>query len=123
MIVISLKDNELHLCPDGQIATLSGRESYAQTVSNAIRTVFGEIPSNTSLGIPYFDSVFKDGRRGIALWKAKVTERLRSFDFVLSVSGFKASVDSGDVLKYSLVITTDLGNVSVSGEIDFKLYN
>lgn len=123
MTVISSKNGDVGLSFDGQIATLSGREAYAQTVSNAIRTVFGEIPSNTSLGIPYFGSVFKDGRRGVALWKAKVTERLRAFDFVISVSGFKADVNSGNVLNYSLVVTTDLGNVSVSGEIDFKLYN
>jgi len=115
MTVLSLTGNELHLGPDGQIAVRTGKEAYAQTVTNAIRTIFGEVPSNTSLGIPYFDTVFMSDDR-VLLWKAKVENRIRAFDFVTAVSEFTASVDyETRVLTYSLVVTTDEGNVRISG--------
>lgn len=115
MTVLSLTGNELHLGPDGQIAVKRGKDAYAQTVTNAIRTVFGEVPSNTSLGIPYFDTVFLSHDK-ILLWKAQVEKRIQEFDFVDAVSEFKATVDyERRVLSYSLVVTTDEGNVRISG--------
>lgn len=115
MTVLSLTGNELHLGQDGQIAVKMGKDAYAQTVTNAIRTVFGEVPSNTSLGIPYFDTVFLSHDK-ILLWKAQVEKRIQEFDFVDAVSEFKATVDyERRVLTYSLVVTTDEGNVRISG--------
>lgn len=115
MKVLGLKNNELHLGEDGQIAVFTEKKAYAQTVTNAIRTVFGEVPSNTSLGIPYFDTVFLSHDK-ILLWKAKVEKRIQEFDFVDAVSEFNATVDYGTrVLTYSLVVTTDEGNVRISG--------
>lgn len=115
MTVLSLTGNELHLGPDGQIAVRTGRKAYAQTVTNAIRTVFGEVPSNTSLGIPYFDTVFMSHDK-VLLWKAKVEKRIQEFEFVDAVSEFNATVDyETRVLTYSLVVTTDEGNVRISG--------
>lgn len=115
MKVLGLKNNELHLGEDGQIAVFTEKDAYAQTVTNAIRTVFGEVPSNTSLGIPYFDTVFLSHDK-ILLWKAQVEKRIQEFDFVDAVSEFNATVDYGTrVLTYSLVVTTDEGNVRISG--------
>lgn len=115
MKVLGLKNNELHLGEDGQIAVFTEKDAYAQTVTNAIRTVFGEVPSNTSLGIPYFDTVFMSHDK-ILLWKAQVEKRIQEFEFVDAVSEFNATVDYGTrVLTYSLVVTTDEGNVRISG--------
>ena len=115
MTVLSLAGNELHIGPDGQIAVKRGKDAYAQTVTNAIRTVFGEVPSNTSLGIPYFDTVFLSHDK-ILLWKAQVEKRIQEFDFVDAVSEFNATVDyEKRVLTYSLVVTTGEGNVRISG--------
>lgn len=115
MKVLGLKNNELHLGEDGQIAVFTEKKAYAQTVTNAIRTVFGEVPSNTSLGIPYFDTVFLSHDK-ILLWKAQVEKRIQEFDFVDAVSEFNATVDyERRVLTYSLVVTTDEGNVRISG--------
>lgn len=115
MKVLGLKNNELHLGEDGQIAVFTEKKAYAQTVTNAIRTVFGEVPSNTLLGIPYFDTVFLSHDK-ILLWKAQVEKRIQEFDFVDAVSEFNATVDyERRVLTYSLVVTTDEGNVRISG--------
>ena len=115
MKVLGLKNNELHLGENGQIAVFTEKDAYAQTVTNAIRTMFGEVPSNTSLGIPYFDTVFLSNDK-ILLWKAQVEKRIQEFDFVDAVSEFNATVDyERRVLTYSLVVTTDEGNVRISG--------
>lgn len=115
MKVLGLKNNELHLGEDGQIAVFTEKKAYAQILENVMRTVLGEVQSNTSLGIPYFDTVFMSHDK-ILLWKAQVEKRIQEFDFVDAVSEFKATVDyERRVLTYSLVVTTDEGNVRISG--------
>ena len=115
MKVLGLKNNELHLGDDGQIAVFTEKKAYAQILENVMRTVLGEVQSNTSLGIPYFDTVFLSHDK-ILLWKAQVEKRIQEFDFVDAVSEFKATVDyERRVLTYSLVVTTDEGNVRISG--------
>ena len=116
MKLISLIDGELHLDSNGQIATIEGKDAYAQTITEAIRTVKGEVQSNTSLGVPYFLTIFDDSRN-INLWKAEVIRCIRQFDFVVAISDFVVNVNySRKSVTYSLVVSTDLGNVSIKGE-------
>ena len=52
MKVLGLKNNELHLGEDGQIAIFTEKKAYAQILENVMRTALGEVQRTTSLGIP-----------------------------------------------------------------------
>lgn len=116
MNLISLIDGELHLNGSGQIASVEGKDAYAQTITEAIRTVKGEVDSDTSLGVPYFTTVFDDSRN-INLWKSEVVRCIKQFDFVVSVSNFVVEISyARRTVRYSLVVSTDLGNINIQGE-------
>ena len=114
MTVLSLTGNELHLGTDGQIAVKTGREAYAQILENVMRTVLGEVQSNTSLGIPYFENAFSSPT-DLQNWRNAVQERIMSFDFVDSIQSFTTKLDyQNRTLSYELRVTTDDGTVIIS---------
>ena len=114
MIVLSLTGNELHLDTDGQIAVKTGREAYSQILENVMRTVLGEVQSNTSLGIPYFENAFSSPT-DLQNWRNAVQERIMSFDFVDSIQRFTTKLDyQNRTLSYELRVTTDEGTVIIS---------
>lgn len=116
MKIISLISDELHLDSNGQIATIEGKDAYAQAITEAIRTIKGEVQSDTSLGVPYFLTIFDDSRN-VNLWKSEVIRCIKQFDFVVAISDFIVNVSySRKSVTYSLVVSTDLGNISIKGE-------
>lgn len=116
MNLISLIDGELRLDSNGQIASVEGKDAYAQTITEAIRTIKGEVESDTSLGVPYFLTIFDDSRN-LNLWKSEVIRCIKQFDFVVAISDFVVNVSySRKMVSYSLVVSTDLGNVTIKGE-------
>lgn len=113
MKVLGLKNNELHLGEDGQIAVFTEKKAYAEILENAMRTILGEVQSNTSIGIPYFESAFSSPT-DLQNWRNAVQERIRSFDFVDSIQSFITNLDyQNRILSYELRVTTDEGTVII----------
>lgn len=116
MTVLAL-DSNYDICLDGngQIKLLTGRDAYAQTVKNAICTILGEVQSNTSLGIPYFTTVF-ESTSNLQTWRNSVITRIREFPFVMSIDKFDVDVNyTAKTLSYKMWISTDLGGITIKG--------
>ena len=111
MTVLSLTGNELHLDTDGHIAVKTGREAYAQILENVMRTILGEVQSNTSLGMPHFENAFSSPT-DLQNWRNAVQERIMSFDFVDSIQSFTTKLYyQNRTLSYALWVSTYEGTV------------
>lgn len=98
----------------GSLAVHTGNDAYADIVAAAIRTVKGEIQLDTEEGVPYFDTVFKSVGR-VNLWKALVENRVNKFPFVRSIVSFTHNIDfENRILHYTLIINTDIGEVTIT---------
>lgn len=103
----------------GQLAMSEGRAAYAVIIDSAIKTQRGELQLNVIEGIPYFETVFQSPVYA-EQWKANVERRINSFPFVVSISSFEYEIDfRNHVLKYDVIIETDLGSIEVN-DINFK---
>ena len=94
------------------IRTVDGVEAYAVVISDAIRTVRGELQLDTERGVPYFETVFKSVN-GIDIWKNDVRKRVLEFPFVKSIDSFDVSY-ANRKLEYTMRLTTDAGDVTVT---------
>ena len=98
-----------------QIAMSSDKQAYANLISDAIRTVRGELQLDTERGIPYFSTVF-DKANKVQIWKHYVEKRITDFDFVVSIVAFEYEIDyQTKTIAYTMTIDTDLGEVTVNG--------
>ena len=107
------KDNDLFVL-GGDFSLARGKEAYAILISAALKTIKGEIKSDPSIGIPYFETIF-DSRTKIPTWKLSVISRIKKFPFVKEINDFEISYDSRtSTLFYYMTITTDEGQLVVS---------
>lgn len=104
---------DLMLDSDGQLATVSGKEAYANLVSDALRTIRGEYPYDVELGVPYFQTCL--GKNfSVVEWISEVQERTLAFPFVKSISSFDYSYDAmTKTMSYRMSIITDLGPLEI----------
>ena len=116
MTVLSLDSNhDICLDENGQIKLLTGRDAYAQTVKNAICTILGEVQSNTSLGVPYFTTVFESPKT-LQTWRNSVIARIKEFPFVVAIDKFSIDVNyTTKTLSYTIWVSTDLGGITIQG--------
>ena len=116
MTVLALDSNyDICLDENGQIKLLTGRDAYAQTVKNAICTIRGEVRSNTSLGVPYFTTVF-ESPKNLQTWRNSVIARIKEFTFVVAIDNFSIDVNyTTKTLSYTIWISTDLGGITIHG--------
>ena len=116
MTVLALDSNyDICLDENGQIKLLTGRDAYAQTVKNAICTILGEVQSNTSLGVPYFTTVF-ESPKNLQTWRNSVIARIKEFPFVVTIDKFSIDVNyTTKTLSYTIWISTDLGGITIQG--------
>lgn len=98
----------------GQIAVVEGKAAYALMIEDAVRTIQGEYPFDTDLGVPYFSTVL--GRsNGVEEWIAALQSRVLDFDFVSSIVSFDYSyIASEKTIRYNMTVLTDLGTVEIS---------
>jgi hypothetical protein len=100
----------------GHISFVTDKESFANIISDALRTLQGELQLDVEAGIPYLETIF-ESNNNIELWKHRVREVVDGFDFVESIDSFTTEWDvSKNLLKYNLRITTTKGEVEVSNE-------
>lgn len=96
------------------ISFVTDKESFANIIGDAVRTLVGELQLDIERGIPYLETVF-NSPRDIELWKHYVRKTVEEFDFVVSIDSFITEWDAANnLLKYSLRITTTKGEVEVS---------
>ncbi len=106
--------NDMFIRPDGVLSITTGRLSYADIISDTIRTMRGEIQLDKNIGIDYMGTVFKSVSR-VYIWKHYVTKAIGALPFVKSIVSFDASyISQSRIMNYSLVIQTDNGIVEVS---------
>lgn len=107
-------DNDMSIGPDGILSVTAGRLSYADIISDTIRTMKGEIQLDKNLGIDYMGTVFKSVSR-VYIWKHYVTKAIGALPFVKSILSFDASyISQSRTMKYSISVQTDDGIVEVS---------
>ena len=105
--------NDIYIDSRGVLAMSSGKESYADIISDRVRTIKGELPLNTDLGIDYFGTVFKSVTR-LNIWKHYVKASIEELPFVLGITEFNASYNSSTKnLKYRIGVKTDEGTVTI----------
>lgn len=113
----TIETNDIYLADNTsriEFASASDKQAYAYILSDAIRTVRGEMQLDSNLGIPYFDTIFKNQNR-VNIWKHYVTELVRSYDFVVGIIRFDYEIDSNSkTLKYELEVETVDGNVIIT---------
>lgn len=107
--------HDVYLDPStGSIATCTGKEAYAEILRAAIMTLRGEIQLGIEIGIPYIETVFESYGR-IMLWRSAVEDKVNSYSFVKAINSFVHNIDTyNKILHYTLVVETDIGEVTVS---------
>lgn len=98
---------------NGDLALAHGKEAYGIIISDAIRTLLGEIQLNIEEGIDYFGTVFEN-INGIPMWRSAVRKKILSYPFVKSIGEIRSEIVD-HTLKYSIDIYTDEGEVSING--------
>lgn len=106
--------NDLYIGDDGIIAMSTGRQSYADTIVDAIRTLRGELQLETEKGIQFLETVFSSRNR-LSEWELQVRELVESFDFVKGITSFTISIDERThTLSYVMKVDTPDGEVEAS---------
>lgn len=107
-------DNDIVIDRHGDISLVSAKYAYANIIRAALLTNYGEIGFFPTLGIPYFDTVFRN-RRLIPIWVQSVRDRVKKFSFVEDITNFDYEfTDDGKTIHYELTVKTDDGTVTVS---------
>lgn len=98
---------------NGKIAMTEGKEAYAQIIEAAILTVKGEVPYDSTAGIGYFETCFRNPNY-IPLWEEEVKKKVSSFPFVNAIQEFSSEFNpQTHKLSYSITISTDDGTIVV----------
>jgi hypothetical protein len=87
--------------------------AISDIVLNKVRTNIGELQFNSSLGVPYFTTIFTSNPN-FELWQKFVEDTALSLDNVIEIVSFSKEINNY-VLSYSMTIKTDFGSVTVNG--------
>jgi len=116
--------SELYVGSDGTTHIRSvfklctGLEAYANLIADAVRTLKGEIQLDTTIGIPYLDTIWDSPNR-LEAWKWYVRKRVEEFTFVTSITEFTTELHALDhKLTYTLKVATDKGELSVGQTLE-----
>ena len=112
---LATESNDLGRDHAGNLAILRGAAGITQVARQAMQTRRSEMLYDQPDGIP-FDILVWEGSANIAQFEAAGRRRLRQVDGVRDIISFEATM-AGDTLKYVAVIQTDLGEVSVTGQL------
>lgn len=111
--ILTNKDNDLYLNSSGNLAIGEGLEAAANVSKNAVLVNYGECEFNTTVGVPYFDTIFNDFPL-IDLFQAAIIRVLERLNFVQRTLNFNYSQNDG-IFSYSVTEKTDLGDVQING--------
>jgi len=89
--------------------------AVANIVESRVKTLMDEMRLHQGIGIPYFDTVFKD-KNLVSDWAYYVRKEVLEVDGVSVIESFDYKVNDDKTLSYSIVIRTDYGTeVTVNG--------
>lgn len=109
------ENNDIYVDSNGNLALCRDIEAVKIAVSCATKTNYGEIVLNTTLGVPYFETIFT-AHPDIELWKSYMKEAIMSIPKVLGITAFKTYIDyQKSLLKYAVVINTEYGEAKLNG--------
>lgn len=108
------ENNDFYLDASGNIAMGEDINAVVQCVQNAVNTLLGEIQLDTTLGVPYFETLFNKQSPDIDLWKSYMVEEAEKVNGVVRVNSITTEVKDNN-LSYTMEILTDYGEATVSG--------
>lgn len=111
--ILTNKDNDLYINSSGNLAIGEGLEAAANVSKNAVLVNYGECEYNTTVGVPYFDTIFNDFPL-IDLFQAAIIRVLENLNFVQRTYNFNYQEKNG-VFSYSVTEKTDLGDIQING--------
>lgn len=111
--ILTNKDNDLYLDAGGNLAIGEGLEAAANVSKNAVLVNYGECEFNTTVGVPYFDTIFNDFPL-YDLFQAAVVRVLERLEFTDRTYNFNYT-DNNGVFSYSVTIKTNLGEILING--------
>jgi hypothetical protein len=106
-------NNDLYLGTDGNIATVNRLQAVLQACAHAAKTLLGECILNTTIGVPYFETVW-NGSPNIQHFIAALRVQLQNIANVLDVISLNASIQNNQVA-YTAVILTSYGQGVMNG--------
>ena len=111
--ILTNQNNDIYLDAGGNLATGEGLDAAANISKNAVLVNYGECEFNTTIGVPYFDTIFNDFPF-IDLFQAAVIRVLERLNFVQRTLNFNYSLKN-NIFSYSVTEKTDLGDIQING--------
>ena len=105
--------NDIYLDSMGNIAVVYDLTAVLQACQEVAKTLLGECVLNTTLGVPYFQTVW-NGVPNIPQFTAGLRTAILGVPGVIEIVSLITSQD-GDKLKYTAVIRTSFGSGGISG--------
>jgi len=93
MKTLSLKNGDLHIDSNGNLAVASDLEGLRQRVEGYLKTIKGEWPFDLTRGLPYMEAVFVVGATEQEL-RQVFDSAIREFDEVVGISNSASVIDT-----------------------------
>lgn len=106
-------NNDLYLDGKRQIAIGQDINAVLNVVANTVRTLAGEIQLNTTLGIPYFETIL-GGSYSVSVWEGYMIEAAEKVNGVVRVKSMKTKIEN-NTLNYEMEILTEYGTGTIQG--------
>lgn len=108
------KNNDLMLDGVRNIAIGEDIDAVVQLVQNAVNTLKGEIQLDTTLGVPYFETIFNKQNPNVSIWESYMVEEVEKINGVVRVNSIKSKIENNS-LSYEMEILTIYGTTNVTG--------
>ena len=108
------ENNDLKLDGVRNIAIGEDIDAVVQLVQNALNTLRGEIQLDTSLGVPYFETILNKQAPNVSVWESYMVEEAEKVDGVVRVNNIQTRI-ANNVLSYTMEILTVYGKAKVEG--------
>lgn len=108
------ENNDLKLDGFRNIAIGEDIDAVVQLVQNALNTLKGEIQLDTSLGVPYFETILNKQNPNVSIWESYMIEEAEKVSGVVRVNSIQTRI-ANNVLSYTMEILTIYGATTVTG--------
>lgn len=105
--------NDIFVGPDGNLSISFDIQAAAETAKHFAATLRTEMIHEYDLGIPFFMTAFGSSP-AIPQFEAATKQRIRQAPEVVGIRSFE-TIQTGDVLRYTAVIETTYGAVTLNG--------
>lgn len=110
----SSSTNDLYLDGYHNIATKTGVDAVLNIVQNALRTLKGEIQLDTTLGVPYFETILQIQSPNVSVWEGYMISEAKKVDGVTRVNSMRSKIEN-NILTYEMEILTKYGTGTITG--------